>query len=118
MLGPNELFLITLATVLIIRLGVKLFPDKDVTLFGIIIHHFWMGVVLVGIGWFLPNIAYVSVLIFGVGLGLIADHLIYMILGAGGDEEYWAKGSLIGAGAMLVLVFIFRSQIFSLFLGG
>ena len=118
MLGPNELFLIALATVLAIRLGVKLIPNKDVKIFGVIIHHFWMGVALVVIGWFLPNIAYVSVLIFAIGLGLIADHLIYMILGAGGDKEYWAKGSLIGAGAMLILVFIFRSQLFSLFLGG
>lgn len=118
MLGPNELFLITLATVLIIRLGVKLVPNKDVKLFGVIIHHFWMGVALVVIGWFLPFIPYVSVLVIGIGLGLIADHLVYMFLGAGGDPEYWAKGSLIGAGATLVLIFIFREEIFSLLFGG
>ena len=54
----------------------------------------------------------------GIGIGLIVDHLIYMILGAGGDEEYWAKGSLIGAGVMLVVVFIFRTHLHSFFLGG
>jgi len=118
MLGPNELFLIVLATVLTIRLGVKLVPDKDLKLFGIIVHHIWIGVLLVLIAWFLPTTAYVSVLIFGIGLGLIADHLIYMILGAGGDKEYWAKGSLIGAGAMLLVVFIFRTEIYSFFMGG
>ena len=118
MLGPNELFLIILTTVLTIRLGVKLIPDKDLKLFGIIIHHFWIGVLLVLIGWLLPNIAYISVSIFGIGLGLIADHLIYMILGAGGDEEYWAKGSLIGAVFTLLVIFIFRTQIYSFFVGG
>jgi hypothetical protein len=118
MLGPTVLFLIVLATVLIIRLSVKLVPDKDIKLFGIIIHHFWIGVCLVLIGWLMPNIANVSILTFGIGIGLIADHLIYMIIGAGGDKEYWTKASLVGAGAMLVLVFIFRTHLYSLFLGG
>ena len=115
--GPDLLFLIALATVVGIRLGVKLIPDKDVILFGVIIHHFWIGVLMVLIGWLLPEIAYVSILLFGIGLGLIADHLIYMFLGAGGDPEYWAKGSTIGAAFTLLVLFIFRVPVYSLLLG-
>ncbi len=115
MLGPTELFLIILATVLVIRLGVKLVPDKDVFVFGMVVHHFWFGVLLVLVGWSLPSIVYLSVLIFGIGLGLMADHLIYMILGGGGDKEYWAKGSVIGAAFTLLLLFIFRNQLYELF---
>jgi len=118
MTGPDILFLLALLTVFGIRLGVKLVPNKDVLVFGMVVHHFWFGVLMVLLGWSLPMIPYVSILLIGIGIGLIADHLIYMLLGAGGDEEYWAKGSIIGAVFTLVVIFVLRDEIYRFLLGG
>ena len=39
---------------------------------------------------------YPKILLYGIGVGLIIDQLIFMILGAGKDKEYWALPSLLG----------------------
>lgn len=116
--GADLFFIIILVTVLVVRISVLLVPNKDLKLFGVIIHHFWIGVVLVLVGWFIQidNI-HISSLVLGIGLGLIADHFVYMIFGAGGDKEYWSKISLGGAVTMLIILFLFRTELYSLFLG-
>jgi len=79
-------------------------PEVDVKFFKVIVHHFWFGVILAIAGFVIPKQKiFPKILLYGIGIGLIVDQLIFMILGAGNDKEYWALPSLLG---MIILVSI------------
>ena len=116
MISPNIFFSIIVATVLTIRLSVYLVPNKDVIVFGKVVHHMWFGVLLVLMACLAPiKVPFVTAITSAVGLGLIADHIVYMLLGAGGDDKYWSHSSLLGVLVVLVLLFLLRTQLFAFF---
>ena len=107
----NLFFLLILITILITRISIIIIPEVNITLFNIIIHHFWFGVILMLIGLFIPKKLFIfKIGIYGIGAGLIIDQLIFMILGAGQDKEYWAFPSLIGMIIMTFIVFELRKK--------
>ncbi|MBI4146402.1 hypothetical protein HY489_03635 [Candidatus Woesearchaeota archaeon] len=103
---PTLFFIICALTILLIRIGVFLIPEKDLAIAGIIVHHFWIGIVLILLSAFLRNI-----LIFPIGLGLATDQLIFIIMGAGKDAQYWSTPSIIGAIFGLIMIFLFRKEL-------
>ena len=117
MISPNIFFLMILLTVFFIRLSVYLVPNKDVLIFGKVIHHMWFGVLFVLFAWLVPtSIPYVTGIILGIGFGLMADQFVYMLLGGGGDDKYWSQSSILGAISMLVLLFLLRTPVLNFFI--
>lgn len=112
MKGENFFYIAFFLTVLFMRLAVLLVPNIDLMLFGVVIHHFWMGVMLIALGLIIPKrTGSLRMLTTAVGFGLMIDELLFTILGSGGDMEYWALPSLISTIVIAVIVFFFRKKI-------
>ena len=106
----NLFYLLLLGTIVFLRVSVLIFPEKNFELFGLIIHHFWFGVPLIVASLFFRR-GNVKTCIFAIGLGYIIDQIVFMILGAGFDKEYWALPSLLGTIVLVLLIFPFRKKI-------
>ena len=48
---------------------------------------------------------------YSIGAGFIIDELIFMILGAGNDKEYWALPSLLGTIVIAFVIFPMRKKL-------
>src|SRR3989344_1809041 len=103
-------FILFVSTILVTRLSVFLIPELDVTFGGIIIHHFWFGAILLLGALFIPKNNSIKMLLYAVGSGLFADQLVFMLLGAGNDKEYWSLPSLLGTVVITGLIFFTRKR--------
>ena len=110
----NLLYLTIILSILAVRLVAFLYP-KHLIIFGLLIHHFWTGVLLMTISLLLlrkqKNFNFI---IFGIGFGLVLDELGFMILGAGSFPEYWALPSVISAVFFLIISYIFKDRIYKI----
>ena len=110
-------YLLFILTILSVRILVMVFPEIDLNVSGVIIHHFWFGVILIFLVFLIPKQKiYLKMLFLGLGGGLILDELVFILLGAGNDKEYWALPSLIGTVIFTMIVYPFRKKIINLFL--
>ncbi len=108
----NLLYLSFILTIVIIRVGVFLIPGVDITVGKFILHHFWFGVLLLMINFFIKEGRFnQKFILFGIGLGLFLDELIFMLLGGGGDLQYWNIYSVIGTMLIVLLIFFLRGEI-------
>jgi hypothetical protein len=112
MLSENIFYLIVIITILLTRLSILIVPEVDITFFNFVIHHFWFGVILFLIGFFIPN-NNIKIWFFGIGIGLIIDQFVFMILGAGKDKEYWAIFSVTGVILLSAILFFIRKRLIS-----
>lgn len=97
-------------TVFLSRMSVVFWPDGEFILFGLVVHHFWYGIFILFLLCLVPQINKGLKNIFlAMALGFIADELIFIICGAGGDVEYWNWYSWSGA-VFLVLIFYLIGQ--------
>jgi len=111
-LQKSTLFsILFISTILIIRLSVFLIPEVDVTFGGIVIHHFWVGVILLLSIFFIPENNSLRIWAYAVGSGLFADQLVFMFLGAGNDPEYWSLPSVLGTVVLTALIFFIRKRL-------
>ncbi len=106
----NTFFLVFILTILAIRFFVFFFPDQKVRILGVLIHHFWIGLILILIALMLKNFGFNWILL-SIGLAMVADELVYVILGTGPVSNYWNIYSVSGAILNSVIVFILRSKI-------
>lgn len=108
----NIFYLISVFTILVIRVWVFLFPLRKIIIFGILIHHFWIGIIIILFVLLLPR-KYLGLkeILFPIGLGVAVDELIYMILGGGTVKDYWSPYSVSGVIIMMAIIFIFRDSI-------
>ena len=108
----NLFYILLILTIISIRLGVFLIPEVDVSFIGLNIHHFWFGVIIVLIALIVPKkYDWVKIVLYAIGLGLIVDQLVFMLLGAGKDAQYWALPSLFGAIIIALIILPFRQKI-------
>ena len=108
----NLFYILVLATILISRIYIIIVPEVDVKFLNIIIHHFWFGVISMAIGFLIPKQkVYSKIWLYGIGAGLIIDQLVFMVLGAGQDKEYWAPPSLLGTIIIALVIFPIRQKI-------
>ncbi len=112
-------YLILIATILIVRISIIIVPEVDIKFLDIVIHHFWFGIILMIIGLVIPKQkVYPKIFLYGIGAGLIIDQLIFMILGAGKDKEYWALPSLLGTIIIALVIYPIRTKITNFLLKG
>jgi hypothetical protein len=109
----NAFYFIFILTILAIRTWVFFFPAIKIIFNGTIIHHFFIGLILILSAVFLTERhAKWRIVPFAVGLGLVADELVYIVLGAGAvSKYYWSIYSVSGAIIMAVIVFLVRKRL-------
>lgn len=111
----NIFYLILILTIIVARLLILIFPEVDIKFFDIVVHHFWLGIVLMIFGWLVSN-ENVKLYFLGIGFGLVIDQIVFIILGAGKDQEYWALPSLLGMVILVVAIYFVRAKIARLIL--
>lgn len=105
------LFLIVASSVLIARLSVAIFPNVDIYILGLNFHHFWLGLIVLLLSLFLVRAkSILGLIVFGFGLGLMIDQLVFMILGGGSDIEYWSYTSIAGTLLLVIMLFISKER--------
>lgn len=110
-------FLLVIATVLITRVSIFLIPEVDIKIFNIIVHHFWFGIFLLVIGLFITREnKKIKLIFYSIGTGLIIDEFIFILLGSGGDAQYWAVYSMVSVIALIIIVFYERKLITKYFM--
>ena len=112
-------YLVFVLTILITRISIIIVPEVDIKLMDVVIHHFWFGVILMIFGLIIPkqNIN-PKILLYGIGAGLIIDQLVFMILGAGKDKEYWALPSLLSTIIITLVIYPIRIKVTNFLLRG
>ncbi len=87
-------------------------PKVDIRFFNIVVHHFFFGVILATIGFLTSKQkSHKKIILYAVGIGLIIDQLVFMLLGAGKDKEYWALPSLLSVFIIAFSVFLIRQKL-------
>jgi len=113
----NSFYFFFILTILIIRITIIFIPNVDVKLSNFVIHHLVFGfLILIFYLFFIKHRKWIDSLVIGSGLGLIIDQVIFVLLSAGGDEEYWALPSLIGVIVLAMLIFFIRKHIVKYYL--
>lgn len=107
----NLFYLIIIFTIFVIRLVNFLYP-KHLVIYGILIHHFWTGVLLILITILFFRNNNLRLIFMGIGLGFIIDELGFMILGGGDFPQYWALYSILSIVFLLIIIHIFRKKIY------
>jgi len=98
------------------RLFVYLVPEVDIIFFGIVIHHFWFGLILSLMIFLLPTrLRVIKIILLALGLGLMIDQIIFLLLGGGKDREYWAFPSLFGAVIVTIAIYFYREKLLKVF---
>ena len=111
----NLFFLIFITTIIIIRFGIYAFPNIDLKLGGLIIHHFWFGIILIVVSILIKH-KNVRLIIFAIGSGLAIDQFVFIVLG-GGDLTYWNALSTMSTIILIMIVFLWREKITSKVIG-
>ena len=108
----NLFYFIFILTIIATRIWVFLFPTKKLILSGVLIHHFWFGIVLVILSLIiLRNDVKTRTISIPIGIALMADELVYIISGVGPVSNYWGVYSTLGTIVCIILVFIVRKKI-------
>ncbi|OGG61026.1 hypothetical protein A3C86_04180 [Candidatus Kaiserbacteria bacterium RIFCSPHIGHO2_02_FULL_49_16] len=111
MKNEDLFFLAFFLTILAVRLSVVIVPEVDILFNNIIIHHFWFGLIIAGISFLFTKHTLCTLLLLAVGTGLMMDELIFVLLGAGHDKEYWSIPSLLGVFIGVLAAFLLRRKI-------
>lgn len=108
----NIFYLIFISTILAIRLGVFILPQRKLIIGGMIIHHFWLGVILILFVFLLFKMYNgLKVIMLSAGLGLASDEFIYIILGDGPVSNYWSIYSVSGTVVISAIIFVARNRL-------
>lgn len=102
----SHFFLIFLATVIVTRLFVFIYPVPSLTLMKFRIHHYMYGILGVILG-----LVFNSIIVYAIGLGLFIDELTYILMRGKTHEDNYSKISLIGTICFIVIVFILREYL-------
>jgi len=109
----NIFYLIIVLTIATVRLSKFFFlQNVHLRIAGIVIHHFWIGILLLSTGFFIPkNKKIAKILLYGIGMGLIIDESMFMVFGGGLDMEYWKLQSVIGAAIVAICIYPLRKKL-------
>jgi len=110
----NIFYSLFVLTILAIRFEVFIFPANRIIIDGLRINHFWIGVAVALVALFLlKSYKALKMIIFPLGLGLVADELTFMIFSHRTIADYWSVYSIAGVVIIMIVVFIFREKLLS-----
>src|SRR3989344_9199191 len=110
----NLFYFLVILTILFERLSIYFSPREiHLEIFGIIIHHFWFGVIILVVSFLISekSMHLVKLCLGAIGTGLICNELIFMLFGAGLYPQYWSLPSIIGMIFMAFFFFFFLQSI-------
>lgn len=108
----NLFYLLFVLTIAAVRLDVFLFPLRKIIINGTILHHFWIGLAIVGASMAMPRkYSWLKRALLAAGFGLVADELVYILLGNGTVPDYWSVYSVAGTSVLAAATFVFREKI-------
>lgn len=109
----DSFFLVFLCTILVTRiilyLAGQLASDPDAlgfTLFGVRLHHYMYGALLMIVAIFFPHIH-----LFSIGMGLFVDELTYLLMAGTTRADNYSWISLLGTLIFVFIVFVLRRRI-------
>lgn len=110
----NIFYIIFILTILAVRLGVFLLPSNKIIVGGIRINHFWIGVILILLVLFVSkNYSIIKMILFPIGLGIVADELSFMIFSDRTLTDYWSIYSIVGIIATATIIFMLKEKLAS-----
>lgn len=108
----NLFYIITILTILLIRLEFFIFPNNKLIFYGFRIHHFYIGLLLILIVLLIPKVYNkIKLVLFSIGVGLVADELIFIIFNLWAVTSYWSIYSIIGVIVIEAIIFAERKHI-------
>ena len=99
----DQLFIYFIATVIIIRIWLFIWPVPGPTMRRFRIHHYHVGLVLLGVG-----AVSGSLHAYAIGLGLFADECAFIILRGKTHADNYSTLSLAGTLGIVIGVFLLR----------
>lgn len=113
----NTFYLIFISTIFILRTWVFFFPFRKIWIDGILIHHFYIGLLLLIITILLQKrYKALKEILLPIAYGFIVDELVYILTGGVTVTQYWASVSVYGMIIVSFLVFVRRKNIVNLFI--
>ena len=108
----NIFFIILTLTILLIRTEVFLYPSNHVSTNGLVVNHFWIGVIFILFVLFLSKSYNKSKLvIFSIGLALVVDELTFIIFSSRTINDYWSVYSILGVIIIMIIIFMYRGKL-------
>ncbi len=102
----NYFFPIFLATIIITRVFIFVYPIPAPTFGKFRTHHYMYGLVCILVGLFFH-----SIMIYAIGLGLFVDELTYLLMRGKNHKDNYSKISLLGTLFFVIIVFIFEKYL-------
>jgi hypothetical protein len=107
-----------LGTVFSLRLYLHLVHVRHIYPGGYLLHHLFIGVLLVIPAAFLlafgTRYRVLARIVLGIGTGLILDEVVYLVATQGSDADYLSRISLIGSVVLISLAVIFLTLLYLL----
>lgn len=103
-------FLIFAFTILITRVYLYVRPTSSPTIGRFRLHHYMFGLAGVVLG-----IAFSSLTVFAIGLGLFVDELAFLLMRGKTHEDNYSKASLLGTLFFVAVVFYIQEYLLSIF---
>lgn len=108
----NLFYLTYFLTILVVRIYLYFFREVHIILWGVLVHHFWIGLILIIVSLFLyKKYEKERLVIFGIGAALFFDQLVFILNGGGLTPAYLDIISLAGSIVFVILFFIFRKKV-------
>lgn len=102
------LYAVFALTILLTRLGLLIWPISSPQIGSFRVHHWMYGLVLVSFAFIFKSKS-----ILAIGLALFVDELSFVLLGGKTHEDNYSLPSLTGTLIFMILVFVFRMQLFA-----
>ena len=110
----NLFYLSYFLTTLIVRTYLYFFRETHIIIKGLLVHHFWIGLILLAVSLILyKKHKKRTLIVLGIGAALFFDQLVFMLNGGGLTPVYLTGVSLTGSIIFLIIFFIFRRKIVS-----
>lgn len=108
----NAFYSIFVITIILIRIGVFLFPLNKIIIGGLRINHFWIGLAFfLIVGLLAKRYNLLRMILFSIGLGIVSDELFFMIFSNRTIDDYWSIYSVSGLIIIMIIVFISRKKL-------
>ncbi len=108
----NLFFLVLLLAILAVRIALFVLPESHLRIGGVVIHHFWIGVLLlIASLLFLKRFERIKFFSTAIAVGWIVDEAVYLLFGGGLRKEYFQLPSVLGMLLLLPVVYFFRARI-------